>query len=64
LLAALVAVALPSAFPPPDPVLRDGLEGQCLIAEYDDGASEIVIDPASVLGNSYHLRITAANSRI
>lgn len=47
-----------------DDVVLVRLEGERLIAEYDDGDSEIVIDPAYVLGTPYDLRIVAAGSRI
>jgi poly(beta-D-mannuronate) lyase len=47
-----------------DDVVLVRLEGERLIAEYDDGDSEIVIDPAYVLGTPYDLRIVAADSRI
>jgi hypothetical protein len=47
-----------------DDVVLVRLEGERLMAQYDDGASAIVIDPAYVLGTRYDLRIVAANSRI
>jgi len=47
-----------------DDVVLVRLEGEELKAEYDDGDSEIVIDPAYELGTPYDLRITAADSRI
>jgi hypothetical protein len=47
-----------------DDVVLVRLEGERLIAEYDDGDSEIVIDPAYELGTPYDLRIVAADRRI
>jgi hypothetical protein len=47
-----------------DDVMLVRLEGATLMAQYDDGASEIVIDPAYRLGTPYDLRIVAADRRI
>jgi len=47
-----------------DDVVLVRLEGEELLAEYDDGDSSIVIDPAYELGTPYDLRITAADGRI
>ncbi len=47
-----------------DDVMLVRLEGETLMAQYDDGASEIVIDPAYRLGTPYDLRIVAADGRI
>jgi hypothetical protein len=40
------------------------LEGRELIAQYNDGGTDVTIDPAYSLGTLYDLSITAANSRI
>jgi Alginate lyase len=47
-----------------DDVMLVRLEGETLMAQYDDGAGEIVIDPAYRLGTPYDLRIVAADRRI
>jgi hypothetical protein len=47
-----------------DDVVLVRLEGEKLMAQYDDGANEIVIDPAYQLGTPYDLRIVAADRRI
>ena len=47
-----------------DDVLQIRLEGKTLMAQYADGAEEIVIDPAYELGTPYDLRIVAADGRI
>jgi hypothetical protein len=47
-----------------DDVVLVRLEGEKLMAQYDDGDSEIVIDPAYRLGTPYDLRIVAADRRI
>jgi Alginate lyase len=47
-----------------DDVLQIRLEGPTLVAQYDDGREQIVIDPAYRLGTPYDLRVEAANGRI
>jgi alginate lyase len=47
-----------------DDVLEVRLEGERLIAEYQDGDGEVVIDPVYRLGTPYDLRIEAAGSRV
>jgi Alginate lyase len=47
-----------------DDVMEVRLEGERLIAQYDDGNENITIDPAYVLGTPYNLRIVAAAGRI
>jgi poly(beta-D-mannuronate) lyase len=47
-----------------DDVVEVRLEGVRLIAEYDDGDGEVVIDPAYELGTPYDLRITAAGGSV
>jgi hypothetical protein len=47
-----------------DDVVLVRLEGEQLLAEYDDGDSSIVLDPAYELGTPYDLTITAADGRI
>jgi hypothetical protein len=47
-----------------DDVVEVRLEGVRLIAEYDDGDGEVVIDPAYELGTPYDLRITAAEGHV
>ena len=47
-----------------DDVMEVRLEGERLIAQYDDGNENITIDPAYVLGTPYNLRIVAAGGRI
>jgi hypothetical protein len=47
-----------------DDVLEVRLEGERLIAQYEDGDGERVIDPAYRLGTPYDLRIVAAGSRV
>jgi len=47
-----------------DDVVLVRLEGERLVAQYDDGRSEIVIDNAYRLGTRYDLRIVAADSRV
>lgn len=45
-------------------VIEIRLEDNRLLASYDDGDGEFVIDPAYVLGTPYDLRIVAAAGRI
>jgi Alginate lyase len=47
-----------------DDVLQIRLEGPTLVAQYDDGREQIVIDPVYRLGTPYDLRIVAADGRI
>jgi hypothetical protein len=47
-----------------DDVLQIRLEGSTLVAQYDDGQEQVVIDPDYRLGTPYDLRIVAANGRI
>jgi Alginate lyase len=47
-----------------DDVLQIRLEGQKLVVQYDDGASEAVVDPNYVLGTPYTIRITAAGGKV
>ena len=47
-----------------DDVVLVRLEGEHLMAEYDDGDSSVTIDPAYRLGTPYDLRIVAADGRI
>jgi hypothetical protein len=47
-----------------DDVLQIRLEGQTLMAQYDDGKSETVIDPAYELGTPYNVRIVAADGKV
>lgn len=47
-----------------DDVLQIRLERSTLVAQYDDGREQIVIDPVYRLGTPYDLRIVAANGRI
>lgn len=47
-----------------DDVLQIRLEGKTLVAQYADGAEQVVIDPAYELGTPYDLRIVAADGRI
>jgi hypothetical protein len=47
-----------------DDVMQVRLEGKRLMAQYNDGQSEITIDPAYVLGTVFEVRIVAANSRV
>jgi Alginate lyase len=47
-----------------DDVVEIRLEGRELIAQYNDGGTDVTIDPAYALGTPYDLSITAANSRI
>jgi hypothetical protein len=47
-----------------DDVVLVRLEGERLLAQYDDGDSEITIDPAYVLGTPYDLQITPADGHI
>jgi hypothetical protein len=47
-----------------DDVMQVRLEGERLIVGYQDGGSEIVIDPAYRLGTPYDLRIVAADSHV
>jgi hypothetical protein len=47
-----------------DDVLQIRLEGSTLVAQYADGAEQVVIDPDYQLGTPYDLRIVAANGRI
>jgi len=47
-----------------DDVIEVRLEGQHLLVEYDNGADEITLDPAYVLGAAYDLEITASDGHI
>lgn len=47
-----------------DDVLMVRLEGRKLVVQYNDGDSEIVIDPNYVLGTVFDVKIVAANNRI
>jgi hypothetical protein len=47
-----------------DDVVEIRLEGEHLVAEYDDGDAEATLDPAYVLGTPFDLRITAADRRV
>jgi len=47
-----------------DDVMQIRLEGSTLVAQYADGAEQIVIDPNYELGTPYDLRIVAADGRI
>lgn len=47
-----------------DDVMEIRLEGQRLLAQYDDGAGEITIDPAYRLGTVFDLTIIAADGRV
>lgn len=47
-----------------DDVMQIRLEGSTLVAQYADGAEQVVIDPAYRLGTPYDLRIVAADGRI
>jgi poly(beta-D-mannuronate) lyase len=47
-----------------DDVLEIRLEGTRLIAQYNDGRSDITLDPSYSLGTTYDLKITAAGGRI
>ena len=45
-------------------VMEVRLEGKRLLAQYNDGKSEIIIDPAYVLGTVFDVRIVAASSKV
>lgn len=45
-------------------VIEIRLEGSKLIAQYDDGKTDVTIDPDYTLGDVYDLRIVAADGRI
>jgi Alginate lyase len=47
-----------------DDVMQIRLEGTRLVAQYDDGKSEIVMDPRYRLGTVFDLKIVAAERRI
>ena len=47
-----------------DDVLQIRLERSTLVAQYDDGREQIVIDPVYRLGTPYDLRVVAENGRI
>ncbi len=47
-----------------DDVMQIRVEGSTLVAQYDDGAEQVVIDPDYRLGTPYDLRIVAADGRI
>jgi Alginate lyase len=47
-----------------DDVMEIRLEGERLIAQYDDGHENITVDPSYVLGTPFNLRIVAADGRI
>ena len=44
-----------------DDVVQIRLEDKTLIVQYDDGKSEVVIDPDYALGTPYHVRIVAGD---
>jgi hypothetical protein len=47
-----------------DDVMQIRLQGSTLVAQYADGAEQVVIDPDYRLGTPYDLRIVAADGRI
>ncbi len=47
-----------------DDVMEVRLEGSRLIAQYNDGRSDITLDPSYALGSVYDLKIAAADGRI
>jgi Alginate lyase len=47
-----------------DDVLQIRLEGTRLLAQYDDGAQQVELDPNYTLGTRYTLTITAADQRV
>ena len=47
-----------------DDVMQIRLEDQTLMVQYNDGQSEVVIDPAYKRGTPYHVRIVAADSKV
>jgi hypothetical protein len=47
-----------------DDVMQIRLEDRKLMVQYDDGGSEVVIDPDYALGTPYHVRVVAANSKV
>ena len=47
-----------------DDVMQIRLEGQKLMVQYNDGKSNVVIDPNYQLGTPYNVRIVAANSKV
>jgi Alginate lyase len=47
-----------------DDVLQIRLEGTRLLAQYDDGARQVELDPNYTLGTRYNLNITAADQRV
>jgi hypothetical protein len=47
-----------------DDVMQIRLEDRTLMVQYDDGGSEVVIDPDYALGTPYHVRIVAANGEV
>jgi hypothetical protein len=47
-----------------DDVMEVRLEGERLIAQYDDGNEDITIDPAYRLGTPFNLRVVAAGGRV
>ena len=47
-----------------DDVLEVRLEGRKLIAQYNDGKTDVVLDPKYTLGTVYDVKIVAAGGRI
>ena len=47
-----------------DDVMQIRLEGKTLMVQYNDGGSEIVIDPNYQLGTPYNVRIVAAGGKV
>ena len=47
-----------------DDVMQVRLEGSKLVAQYDDGKSEIVMDPNYKLGTAFDVKIVAAGGRV
>ena len=47
-----------------DDVMQIRLEGKNLMVQYNDGKSNVVMDPNYTLGTPYNVRIIAANSKV
>ena len=47
-----------------DDVLQIRLEGPRLMVQYDDGATDVTLDPNYQLGTPYEIQIMAANSHV
>jgi hypothetical protein len=47
-----------------DDVVQIRLEDEALVAQYADGASQVVIDPDYALGTPFRVRIVAADRRV